>query len=255
MKINNRSSITLRYCTRIIKVSDRLKPVPFLPCLRVLLFVLPILFFSCAGTQKQKSLFNTEKSISSMLVDRLDRFEATGDIAISYRGERHRGKMFVAIKDGGNFVCDFYSPFAQIIASFVSDKDSAQVSIGEHEYQIGINDNLSFVPFLSQYPFIFNDFIRILTGRIYKSDCFSSKVDSIWREGRRKVLQWVCDSVQVSVMVSGNGRKIKRISCSTPGESTWKLEYSSFKDGISRKVDFESGEKNYFSLVLESMRL
>ena len=255
MKINNRSPITFVYCTCTIKLPHRLKPVTILSCLKVLSLVLPILIISCAHTQKQKSLFSVEKNISSLLVDRLDRFEATGDIAISYRGERHRGKMFVAIRDRSKFVCDFYSPFGHILASFISEKDSAWISIGELEYRVGINDNLSFVPYLMQYPFIFNDFIRILTGRIYKSDCFSSKVNSTWREGRRKVLQWVCDSVQVSVTVSGNGKKIKRISCSELEDSIWKLEYSSFKDGISRKVDFKSGEKNYFSLVFENIRL
>lgn len=255
MKINNRSPITLKYSACITEVSYRLKPETLLPCLKVLLIALPLLLFSCAGTQSRKSLFTTEKSISSMLVDRLDRFEATGDIAISYRGERHRGKMFVSIKDGDNFICDFYTPFAQIIASFISGKDSAEIIIGEHEYRIGINDHLSFVPFLSQYPFIFNDFIRILSGRVYKSECFSLEVDTIRIEGRRKTYEWISDSVKISVTVSGNGKKIKSVSCSTLGEPRWKLEYSSFKGGISRKIDFKSGEKNYFSLVFERIRL
>jgi hypothetical protein len=197
----------------------------------------------------------TEKRITSLLVDRLDKFEAEGDIAISYRGARHRGKMFVTIKDGGTFIGDFYSPFGQLLASFISKKDSATISIGELEYRVGINDNLSFVPFLMQYPFIFNDFIRILTGRIYKSECFSREADSIRRQGRKKIYEWVSDSVKVSVMVSGNGKKIKNISCVPLGESNWTLEYSSFSDGISRKIDFESGEKNYFLLVFESVRL
>ena len=182
MKINNISPIIFRYCTCTNKVSDRLKPVAFLSCLKVLILVLPVLFFSCAGTQKQKSLFASGKNMSHLLVDRTDKFEAAGDIAVSSRGGRYRGKMSVTIKEGDIFSCDLYSPFGQIVASFTSDKDSARIGIGELEYRVGINDNLSFVPFLMQYPFIFSDLIRILTGRIYKSNCFSTEADSVWRE-------------------------------------------------------------------------
>lgn len=255
MKIINESPIAFENCTSAEVVYGRLRPGTFLSCLKFLLTALFLLFFSCAGTQKQKTLFTAEKNISSLIVDRMDSFKATGDIAVSYRGERHRGKMFVAVKNEHMFICEFYTPFAQILASFVSDKDSARISIGELEYRIGINENVSFIPFLTQYPFIFSDLIRILTGRVYKSGCFSDEADTLRRERRRKVYEWISDSVKISVAVSGNGKKIKSISCSKAGEPNWKLNYSSFIDGISRKIDFESGENNYFSLVFESIEL
>ena len=219
------------------------------------MIALLMILLSCTGTPKQKSVLFSKESLSSLLADKLDRFEASGDIAVSFRGERYRGKIVVTLKDGYNFVCDFYSPFAQIIASLISDKDSAKIIIGENEYRIGVNDNLTLIPFLTHYPFIFSDFIRIITGRVYKRDCFYLDADSIRQEGRREVYEWISDSLNISAMVSGNGKRIKSVSYTALKDSLWKLEYSSFKDGVSRKISFQSEEKNYFSLVFNKIRL
>lgn len=255
MKINNKRLTFLRNYICIIKEFSRRKPEIHLTYFALLTLVIPMLFLSCAGMQRQKFLLNNEMDLSLLLVDKLDKFEASGDVSILFERERHQAEIYAAIKEEGNFICEIYGPFAQVIASFISDQDSARITLGDHEYRIGINDNLSFIPFLKKYPFIFTDFIRILSGRVYKSNCFSDNADTLWREGRRHVYQWISDSVRVSAAVSRKGKKIKNVTFSTLGVPYWKLEYSSFNKGISRKINFLSGEKNYFSIVFESIWL
>jgi hypothetical protein len=223
-----------------------------------MLFVLPallLLFYSCAGTQKKRTLLDSSQGTSSLLRDKMDTFEARGDIAASFNGERHRGELFVSLKDGTVCTCVLYTPFAQILASFTSDNDSARIVLGKCEYRIGIHEDVSRVPFLTQYPFIFSDFIRILTGRVFKNDLVSRDADTVWEKGARKNYEWTSDSLAMAMTVSKVGRRIKSISYIALKGSQWKLVYASFKNGISRKINFESGEKSYFSLVFDSIRL
>ena len=252
---NNACTITLRYSSSLTKVSLQLNSGPFLSYLTTVLIALLLLLLSCTGTQKKKSVLPYEQSLSSLFVDKLDRFEGTGNVEVSFKGERYRGKVLVLINNRDNFVCDFYDPFAHLVASLTSDKDSAKITIGENEYRIAINDNVSFIPYLTQYPFIFSDFIRIITGRVYKREYFSLDADSINEERRRKVYKWISDSLTLSVVASSSGKKIKRVVYTALKDFKWTLEYSSFENGISRKINFESGEKNYFSLEFDTIRL
>lgn len=222
---------------------------------RIIFTAAAVIFLSCANTQKITA-FHSEQSVSSLLIDTLDKFEATGDVAFSIEGERYRGKMTVSLLERTNFVCYFYTPFAQLIASITSDEDSATVIVEERKYRIGINDNLSSIPYFTVYPFSFNDFIRIITGRIFKRDCFNLDADNVAKKGRRIVYEWITDSLHISVMVSNNGRKIKNIiyAATNSKDGPWELEFSSFKNGISKEIRFESKKKNYFSLVLNKVR-
>ena len=255
MRISRRTTTPLTFCYSHKKASFQFNSESLFFCPSIIIIALILFLLSCTGTPKQKSVLISKKSLSSLITDKLDRFEASGDFAVSFSSERYRGEIVVTLNERYNFVCDLYSPFGQIIATFISDKDSAKINMGENEYRIGVYDNLSIIPFLTDYPFIFSDFVRIITGRVIKRDCFYPDADTVWQEGRRDVYEWISDSVNISAMVSSDGKRIKNVSCTALKGPFWKLEYSSFKNGISRKISFESGEKNYFSLVFDKMRL
>ncbi len=219
----------------------------------LVLLTVVIYMVSCAHTQK-KILPEEQKQLYSFFVDSLETVKAYGNIAFSLHGERYRGTITVSLQNWTDFTCEVYTPFAQTIASISSDMDSAEIIIEDREYRIGVFDEVSTIPFFTIYPFIFNDLIRILTGRIIKRDYIISDPSKVVVKGRRTEYIWQSDSLTVSMNSSRGGKKIKRINYNATGGLPWKLEFSSFKNGISKEIYFESEEKNYFSLVFNTIK-
>ncbi len=212
-----------------------------------------VLLFSCAGTQKQKAILFTEKENALQFVDSLQGFQAVGEAALTIRGERYRGKISVLLKDGSDFSCEVYGPFAQTIASITSDKDSARFNFEERIYDLSIHDRISTIPFFTIYPFIFSDFVRILTGRIVSQELFSNEPSKVKELRRKTVYTWSSDSLKMEVETAKNGKTVLNIRYSAIKGPSWTLTCSSYKNGICKEIYFKSDEKNYFSLEFDKI--
>ncbi len=209
-------------------------------------------FLFCTPINIQRSKYYSEKSILHSLIDTIYTFKASGDFMFTLRGEKYRGKIVVDFDEGYVFKCYLYAPFANSIASFISDSDSAKIIFSEESYRIGIREKVTSIPFLQNYPFTFKDIIRILTGRTYKSDSFLSDPIINKTDAKRRIYQWISDSLNILILASSRKEKIKNITY-TNKEVPWKLVLSSFKNGISKEIHFESGEKNYFSVMFNKL--
>jgi len=185
--------------------------------------------------------------------DTISLFKAVGDVDGSYKGEKFRGKIAVVYDAETGFSCDIYSAFAHTIASISSDDDSADISIGSEEYRIGVNDSISFLPFFNTFPFIFNDLVRIITGRVIEKECVLRRLDAAGASLEENIFTFLCDSVDISCTVSQKRGKIKMIEYKAMSGIPWTLTYTSFKYGISRKVYFNRGVKDNFSLKYEEI--
>ena len=205
---------------------------------------------SCAG---KRSVAGSIQNMPMLTEDTIAIVKAAGEVSGSYKGERFRGRIAIVYDPGKSFNCDIYSSFAHSIASIVSDNDSAEISIGEQEYGIGVNDSISFLPFFTTFPFIFNDFARIISGRMINKECLSGYLDALEAHQEEKVFRYQCDSASVSCAVSKRGRKIKSIECKALRGVRWTITYSSFKNGLSRQIQYAGDEKNSFSLKFDTM--
>ncbi len=223
-----------------------------------LFFVTPLfcvipLLVCCAATQSRKVILESAQNAILNLPDSLERFNAVGDVAFSLHGERFRGKIDVSIHDWSRFTCEIYGPFAQSIASITSKGDSACIQVEEKEYAAGIKDDVATIPFFTIYPFIIEDVIRILTGRIIKRNLFEQDpVETRILRGRKEYV-WSSDSIHIFASLPNNRKKKMRITYSGVKDSHWKLEFSSFKNRISKEIYFESDEKNYFLLEFKKL--
>ena len=219
-----------------------------------LISCLTVTLVSCTATRRLIVQDNYH-TISRIFVDSVEAMKGFGDIAFSFHGERYRGKLAVSVKEYNHFTGEFYTPFAQTIAAISSDGDSALITIDDRDYKISTAETVSTVPFFTQYPFIFNDLIRILTGRIIRYDIFDSQPSKQKRKRRHVEYIWQADSITVVVGSSRSTKKVRKILYYTNKGISWRIEYSSVRDGLCKEIYFESEGKNYFSLVFDEMEI
>ncbi|MBD3316373.1 MAG: hypothetical protein GF344_11355, partial [Chitinivibrionales bacterium] len=115
--------------------------------------------------------------------DSLFYYKGFGDLALSYEGERYRANIDVVSKAGDAFEGSIFGPFGGLIVWLSAGPDSVRIEAGELVRQIARNDSLKAgIALLRGYPFTFNEFARILTGRLYRPALTAEEPDSIVEE-------------------------------------------------------------------------
>lgn len=216
------------------------------------LFLFLFMYNISARSKISDRLINVNELIVASVVDSIQTFKGYGNLDLSFEGEHLRGRITVLLNKNGHFTVNIYSLFGHEIASIASGADSAFIIVGGRQQKISIHDSLSIIPFFSKYPFIFSDFVRILTGRLVDIGCFQLKSVSYEQKRRKFFVEWECDSFKIIIHISGRKGKIRSVTYSDKVTDNWKLHYKSIKAGICKEIYFESYGKNYFSIEFES---
>ncbi len=180
------------------------------------------------------------------LADSLDYFKAFGDIELLVDGEYNRAKIATRITDS-ELQTEIYSIFGGTVARMHAVAESVYIDVGERSYTIGRDQGFEQIAFLRKYPFTFNQFARIITGRALRTQLLVSPADSIWTEKNTAFYLWHTDSVEVTLEGSLRRKSVEQIAYDAVNQG-WEIILSDLEEGLAREIELYLGKDNYFKI-------
>jgi hypothetical protein len=209
------------------------------------------LLVGCAGARRGEVGEPPAVPRFDVCPDSLFHFKGFGDLALAYEGERHRVKIDVVSEAGTAFESSLFGPFGGLIAWLSAGPDSATIEAGGQVRRIARSDSLAAgIPLLRGYPFTFNDFARIVSGRLYEPGIMHREPDSVAHLRGRSCYYWRLNGGGgVGVEVGGWRWRVQEVRYESCDGS--RLSHRRFRSDVATEVHFELDPMNYFTLTYD----
>jgi hypothetical protein len=218
------------------------------------LVIVCALFCGCAGGRRREQVGPPRIPRLELPPDSLYHFKGFGTLALAYRGERHRVKIDVINDAHSSFESSLFGPFGGLIAWLSAGSDSVTIEAGTQVRRIARSDSLAKgIWLLRGYPFTFDDFARIVSGRLYDPGILDRVPDSVVEQGWETCFFWQSDSMRVGAEVGGWRRELEEVRYDSCGG--WSLSYRRFRSDVATEIHFELDPMNYFTLTYDKVWL
>lgn len=223
-------------------------------CLCVLFCVF---FFSCAV--RPPLFIDTQLSSASLFsLDSLYSLKGYGDISFSYNGERFKASFDIQWHGDSSFSAAFYGPQGMSIASMKpAAAGSWEIEVGDSAYRQQPSGNVNVGRDFLEYPFTWQAFLRILTGRL-PATIFAGMPDTVFFDGRHIAAFYKNrpdnqSKIDIITKIDTKTYRLNEIVYEANGKDRWKVIYTGFKKGRPKEIRFIISDNNYFYIRYRSV--
>jgi hypothetical protein len=219
--------------------------------------IVGLLVVSCAV--RPPLFIDTHLSKASLVsLDSLNSLKGYGDISFSYNGERFKATFDLQWRGDTSFIAAFYGPAGMSIASVKPATPlSWKIEINDSVYLQRPSQKVAIGQDFLSYPFTWQEFIRILTGRL-PEPVSDDGPDTVFFDGKHIVSCFKKDTTKeekcnIMTKVDTKTYRLNEILYDHRGKDFWKLQYTGFKKGRAKEIKFILSDNNYFYLRYHSI--
>jgi hypothetical protein len=209
----------------------------------IFLPAIALLLWNCASTVPKQSC--TPEDRYYLQSSNCTEISGFADVEVCRNGEKQRALLTIKTTQK-SFAGDIHAPLGMLIASIEADQESVVVDAAQFHTTIARNQILAANPFFLFIPISFDEFERIISGRVPRSGKSDFHVQTRERKGFFLRSTGETDSARMIISARSGSGRIVSVEYEKMGVRPWRCVLRKIKNGLSHEIYFEVDEKNYF---------
>ena len=193
---------------------------------------------------------------STLHIEPLHTFTASGKAAISINGDVHAGTVDVLNDSAGKFAASFYGPLGVMIASVTADSAIGCVSMEKIVHSFRRDQTMDTLPFAWSRKLTVNDLIAVFSGTMPDSMAaiLENRPDSTQEKKKTINIVWNTDILKVTATIRKKKNNVESVVFEDNIDGAWSIKLAAIKQGRAFKIELREDDRNYFSITYEKIR-